>query len=135
MLLDVSFIPLSRAAVQTRSPLRAYVRVISRQLAPLSRPLQAVVAASALIEGKLGKDLKQFLKKQIVKRELTDELAVADAKLGGLIKEKLDIPVSSASCYSVNALSVCLPLRCHPLLRSFHSCAPPFPFSFIAVRG
>ena len=58
---------------------------------------QAVAAASALIEGKLGKDLKSFLKKQIVKRELTDELAVQDAKLGGMIKEKLDIPVRAPS--------------------------------------
>ena len=56
-----------------------------------------MAAASALIEGKLGKDLKSFLKKQIVKRELTDELAVQDAKLGGMIKEKLDIPVRAAA--------------------------------------
>lgn len=40
----------------------------------------------------MGSSLKKFLKKQIVKKELTDELGVADTKLGGLIKEKLDIP-------------------------------------------
>lgn len=57
---------------------------------------EAVAAASALIESKLSSELKSFLKKNIVKKELTDELAVADAKLGGLIKEKLDIPVSAA---------------------------------------
>ena len=51
------------------------------------------MAASALIEGKLTKNLRVFLKKQIVKKELSDELAVSDAKLGGLIKDKLDIPV------------------------------------------
>ena len=49
-----------------------------------------------MIEGSLSKDLKSFLKKQIVKRELADELAVQDAKLGGLIKDKLDIPVRRA---------------------------------------
>ena len=35
--------------------------------------------------------MKKFLKKNIVKKELTDELAVADAKLGGIIKDKLEI--------------------------------------------
>jgi nucleolar protein 58 len=54
----------------------------------------AVAAASALIESKLSSDLKSFLKTNIVKKELTDELAVADSKLGGLIKDKLDIQVS-----------------------------------------
>lgn len=51
----------------------------------------AVVAATSIIESKLDKSLKKFLKKSIVSKELTDELAVADIKLGGLIKEKLDI--------------------------------------------
>jgi len=53
--------------------------------------LQALAAASALVESKLSKSLKKFLSKQIVKKELTDELGVADTKLGGLIKDKLDI--------------------------------------------
>jgi nucleolar protein 58 len=51
-----------------------------------------LVAATALTEGKLGKDLKKFLKKSIVDKGLKDELHVADTKLGGLIKEKLEIP-------------------------------------------
>lgn len=65
--------------------------------------MQAVAAATALIESKLSSELKSFLKKNIVKKELTDELAVADAKLGGLIKEKLDIPVRTA-CHSGSVL-------------------------------
>ena len=41
----------------------------------------------ALIPG----GLKKFLKKSIVKKELSDQLGVIDAKLGNLIKTKLDI--------------------------------------------
>eukprot|EP00163_Fabomonas_tropica_P026757 TRINITY_DN502_c0_g5_i1.p1 TRINITY_DN502_c0_g5~~TRINITY_DN502_c0_g5_i1.p1 ORF type:complete len:509 (-),score=209.35 TRINITY_DN502_c0_g5_i1:213-1739(-) len=53
---------------------------------------EALEALSALEEGKLPDQLKKFLKKQIVKKELQDELAVQDAKLGNIIKKKLDIP-------------------------------------------
>jgi nucleolar protein 58 len=52
----------------------------------------AVVAATSIIESKLDKTLKKFLKKNIVSKSVSDELAVADIKLGGLIKEKMDIP-------------------------------------------
>ena len=50
-----------------------------------------------MVESNLGKGLKKFLQKSIVKKELTDELAVSDAKLGNLIKSKLDIPCVSNS--------------------------------------
>ena len=53
---------------------------------------EAVVAAADLLESKMCKQLKKFLTKNVVKKELTDELAVSDAKLGGVIKEKLGIP-------------------------------------------
>eukprot|EP01041_Mallomonas_annulata_P004323 gene4323-8598_t len=52
---------------------------------------EAVVAATSIIESKLDKSLKKFLKKNIVSKGIEDELAVSDIKLGGLIKEKLDI--------------------------------------------
>lgn len=52
---------------------------------------EALAAASSLIESKLNKDLRRFLRKNIVSKGLTDELAVSDAKLGGLIKDKLGI--------------------------------------------
>lgn len=55
--------------------------------------LQALAAASAMVEGKMGDDMKKFLKKHIIKKELTDELAVMDNKLGGSIKEDLGIQV------------------------------------------
>mmetsp|Transcript_21622 Transcript_21622/g.21752 ORF Transcript_21622/g.21752 Transcript_21622/m.21752 type:complete len:519 (+) Transcript_21622:153-1709(+) len=51
----------------------------------------AVVAATSIIESKLDKSLKKFLKKNIVSKGIADELAVSDIKLGGLIKDKLDI--------------------------------------------
>lgn len=51
----------------------------------------ALAAANALNESKLGKDLKSFLKKKIVKKGITDQLAVFDPKLGSQISKKLKI--------------------------------------------
>ena len=59
---------------------------------PFSNTTEAVVAATNIIDSKLDKSLKKFLKKQIINKEISDELAVSDVKLGSLIKEKLDIP-------------------------------------------
>jgi len=53
---------------------------------------EAVQSATALVEGKLSSGMKKFLKKNIVSKELEETLAVADSKLGGVIKEKLNIP-------------------------------------------
>lgn len=53
----------------------------------------ALSAATAICDGKLDKSLKSFLSDAIGKKgSAADELAVSDAKLGGLIKEKLSIP-------------------------------------------
>ncbi|XP_071943048.1 nucleolar protein 58-like [Antedon mediterranea] len=51
---------------------------------------EALAAATAAVEGKLGKGLKKMLKKMAAK-EAIDKLAVADAKLGNIIKEKFDL--------------------------------------------
>lgn len=48
---------------------------------------EALAAATALVDSKLSKGLKKFLKKHAE----GDTLAVLDAKLGSLIKEKLGI--------------------------------------------
>ena len=61
---------------------------------------QAVAAANALAEGTLDKSLKKFLKKNIVNAELKDVLGVMDVKLGGLIKNKLEI-----ECVADNAVA------------------------------
>ena len=58
---------------------------------PFENTTEAVVAATSLIENKLDKNLKKFLKKNIISKSVEDELAVADTKLGGLLKEKMDI--------------------------------------------
>eukprot|EP00921_Rhytidocystis_pertsovi_P015713 GHVQ01024947.1.p1 GENE.GHVQ01024947.1~~GHVQ01024947.1.p1 ORF type:complete len:431 (+),score=45.90 GHVQ01024947.1:132-1424(+) len=49
--------------------------------------------ATAMIESKLGKGLKKFLKKNIVKQEVDKQLAVCDKALGGIIKSSLGIDV------------------------------------------
>ena len=61
---------------------------------------EALDAATALCEGTLDKNLKKFLKKSIIKKELTDQLGVIDAKLGNLIKSKLEI-----DCVADNSIS------------------------------
>ena len=48
------------------------------------------LAATAAIEGKMTKSLKKLLKKVFVS-DIHEQLAVGDAKLGGTIKEKLNI--------------------------------------------
>ncbi|XP_005995463.1 nucleolar protein 58 isoform X2 [Latimeria chalumnae] len=51
---------------------------------------EALAASTALVEGKLSKGLKKVLKK-IAAKEAHEQLAIADAKLGGVIKEKLNL--------------------------------------------
>merc|ERR1712096_300013 len=51
---------------------------------------EALGAATALVEGKMFKTLKKMLKK-IVAEDAHEKLAVADAKLGNVIKEKLEL--------------------------------------------
>ncbi|XP_031147603.1 nucleolar protein 58 [Sander lucioperca] len=51
---------------------------------------EALAAVTALTEGKIGKSLKKVLKK-VVAKEAHEQLAISDAKLGGVIKEKLDL--------------------------------------------
>ncbi|XP_064443000.1 nucleolar protein 58 isoform X3 [Mirounga angustirostris] len=50
---------------------------------------EALAAFTALMEGKINKQLKKVLKKIV--KEAHEPLAVADAKLGGVIKEKLNL--------------------------------------------
>lgn len=59
----------------------------------------ALSAATAAIEGKMSKGLKKMLKK-VVASDVQEQLAVADAKLGSTIKEKLNI-----SCVHSSAIA------------------------------
>jgi len=52
--------------------------------------VEATQAAVSLTEGKIAKSLKKMLKK-LVKEEVQETLAVADTKLGGIIRDSLGI--------------------------------------------
>ena len=66
---------------------------------------KALASAASLIEGKMSKDLKHFLKKVFAK-DAHEKLAVADAKLGQSIKSKLDIECVADS--SISELMRCI---------------------------
>ncbi|KAJ8330154.1 hypothetical protein BDV3_002635 [Batrachochytrium dendrobatidis] len=55
----------------------------------------ALSAVTALVEGKISKNLKSFLSKEIAGKDLSDTLAVGDSKLGAAIAKKLNIKVVS----------------------------------------
>ena len=75
-----------------KTPEAAAGAVKLKAFTPFDNTVEAVVAATCIIEGtSLDKTLKKFLQKNIVSKEIADELAVADRTLGGLIKEKLEI--------------------------------------------
>eukprot|EP00953_Heterococcus_sp_UTEX-ZZ885_P009402 5545-Heterococcus_DN1.PRE.1 len=89
---------------QFDSPAKAAKMVKLLAFSAFEDTASAVAAAADMMEGKMGKqslptptlcyaqqNLKKFLTKNIVKKELSDKLAVADSKLGGVIKEKLEI--------------------------------------------
>jgi nucleolar protein 58 len=66
----------------------------------------ALAAAAALVDSKMPKSLKKFLTKHAV----DETVALADAKLGGIVKEKLNIPcVHSASVSGRRAISTSSP--------------------------
>ncbi|XP_077514638.1 nop5 ribonucleoprotein [Amblyomma americanum] len=66
---------------------------------------QALAAATAAVEGKLSKSLKKVLKK-VVAKEAHESLAVADAKLGNVIKDKFSISCVANS--SIQELMRCI---------------------------
>jgi len=67
--------------------------------------VEALAATTAAVEGKMSKSLKKILKKCIAE-DAHEQLAVADAKLGNAIKEKLDIACVNDS--KVNELMRCI---------------------------
>lgn len=66
---------------------------------------EALAATTAAVEGKLSKCLKKVLKKYVDK-EVQDQIAVADAKLGSAIKDKLNLQCVSNT--SVQELMRCI---------------------------
>ncbi|XP_014679090.1 PREDICTED: nucleolar protein 58-like isoform X2 [Priapulus caudatus] len=61
-----------------------------KQFSKFEDTTEALAAATAAIEGKMSKNLKKMLKK-IVAKDAHEQLAVADAKLGNVIKDKLNL--------------------------------------------
>jgi nucleolar protein 58 len=70
-------------------------RIKLKAFKPFENTAEAVAAATDVIESNLGKDLKKFLKKSLKDQDLQDRLAVADTKLGALIKEKLGLDIAT----------------------------------------
>ncbi|XP_029462145.1 nucleolar protein 58 [Rhinatrema bivittatum] len=72
------------------TPEKANKIVKLKQFEKFQDTTEALAASTALVEGKLSKGLKKILKK-IVAKEAHEQLAIADSKLGGVIKEKLNL--------------------------------------------
>ena len=53
-------------------------------------------AATAMVEGKIGKSLKKVLKK-VVAKEAHEQLAISDLKLGGVIKVRKQTKYNTVS--------------------------------------
>ena len=77
------------------TPEKAAGTIKLQAFTPFENTTEAVVAATSLVDGTIDKSLKSFLKKTIVKKakdpDAFEELAVADTKLGGIIKDSLSI--------------------------------------------
>ena len=52
---------------------------------------EAMKSVEKLLVGKMSKTLQKFLEKNIVQKEIEEELMIADKKLGKTITEKLGI--------------------------------------------
>jgi nucleolar protein 58 len=48
----------------------------------------ALSAATAIVEGKVSKNLKKFLQTEISEKDMKEKLAVSDSKLGNAIAKK-----------------------------------------------
>lgn len=60
----------------------------------------AVKATTALLNGKLSKNLSKFLEKELVDKKVKDSLIISDAKVGAAIKEKLGLKVAHSEDYN-----------------------------------
>ncbi|KAF9106180.1 Nucleolar protein 58 [Mortierella sp. AM989] len=80
------------------TPEQANKTVKLRAFTKFENTTDALSAVTALVEGKLSKNLKEFLSKEISEKEIKKEsLIVGDAKLGGAIAKKLSMKVISDS--------------------------------------
>jgi len=73
------------------SPDAAHKFVSMQAFHKFENTTEALTAVTSLMNSKLSKNLKSFLKKNIVGKQIKEQLAISDSKLGGVIKEKLGI--------------------------------------------
>ena len=66
------------------------------------------------MKGKLSKGLEKFLDKNLVQKEIEDELCVADQKLGKTIQEKLGLTCKTGR--TVNELMRCIRFQMQSLI-------------------
>lgn len=75
---------------------------------------EAMKSVEKLLEGKMSKTLQKFLEKNIVQKEIEEELMVADKKLGKTIQEKLGISCKTGE--KANELLRCIRFQMQSLL-------------------
>lgn len=74
----------------------------------------AMKSVEKLLAGKVSKTLQKFLDKNIVQKEIEEELMVADKKLGKTITEKLGITCKTGE--KTNELFRCIRFQMQSLL-------------------
>ena len=87
------------------APRRCSAPPLRAAMAATAATAATTAATTAAVEGKMSKSLKKILKKCIAE-DAHEQLAVADAKLGNAIKEKLDIACVNDS--KINELMRCI---------------------------
>jgi len=75
---------------------------------------EAMKSVEKLLEGKMSKTLQKFLEKNIVQKEIEEELLIADKKLGKTITEKLGITCKTGE--KANELLRCIRFQMQSLL-------------------
>jgi len=75
---------------------------------------EAMQSVEKLIHGKVSKTLQKFLEKNIVQKEIEEELMVADKKLGKAIQDKLGISCKTGE--KANELLRCIRFQMQSLL-------------------
>jgi nucleolar protein 58 len=75
---------------------------------------EAMKSVKKLLSGKISKTLQKFLEKNIVQKEIEEELMVADKKLGKAISEKLGITCKTGD--KANELLRCIRFQMQSLL-------------------
>jgi len=81
----------SKLDQQFTTPEKARETATLQAFARFRDTAEALAATTALAESKLGESLEKFLKDNIVKKGLKEQLAVMDAKVGNIIMEKLGV--------------------------------------------